>query len=174
MTDDISKADKQTVHRDTLLSRAQADYDLANVGRHARNITGSWDGPHRYPFLPETSPWSCEPVGLEPPLPYSVSEPPEPVGTAQEIQASLAQQQLTPTDEARDVADARGEAVVTEDVPPLVTASQPLDESAAPAQTVRASSDAPSSTSRSSLPPPGFEEAEQTIRRMIVRKDGSQ
>jgi hypothetical protein len=74
---EIAKND-QRVHRDTNFSRAEGEFSLAQSGRHAQrvNITGQWDSLARYPKLPATSPWSCDPVPPEEPLGYSVEETP--------------------------------------------------------------------------------------------------
>jgi len=60
-------------------------------GRWAKpaQVTGS-EGAVHMPRLPANSPWAApDPSGQEAPYPIDLSEPPEPVGTAQEIEDSL-------------------------------------------------------------------------------------
>lgn len=69
----------------TLFGRAQADVEAELGGRWAKPkpmMSGS------VPMQPEGSPWSHDPVGIEPPLGVSVDEV-VPVGEAFEIEASL-------------------------------------------------------------------------------------
>jgi hypothetical protein len=74
---EIAKND-QRVHRDMMQSRTEADFELGRQGRHAArvDITGSWSSHARYPKLPASSPWACDPVGPEPPIGIDVSETP--------------------------------------------------------------------------------------------------
>jgi hypothetical protein len=60
-------------------------------GRWAKptQVSGS-EGAVHMPRLPSNSPWAApDPCGQEQPYPVDLSEPPEPVGTAQEIEDSL-------------------------------------------------------------------------------------
>jgi hypothetical protein len=77
----------EALRNDTLHSRQQAMSDLENSGRHARPYDGNWDGPHRYPRLPEASPWHHDPVPNEEPYGVDINEVPV-VGEPHE-QASL-------------------------------------------------------------------------------------
>jgi len=75
----------------TFHSFATSEADAVG-GRFARatqsNVIGS--SPVSYPRLPSNGPWSdADPSGPEAPYPIDLSEPPEPVGTAAEIEASL-------------------------------------------------------------------------------------
>jgi hypothetical protein len=73
-----------TYHR-----QAQIDQELELGGRYREKetITGS-ERTTDYPRLPGGSPWSGDPVGIEPPLGVAIDEM-EPTGTAAEIEASL-------------------------------------------------------------------------------------
>jgi hypothetical protein len=85
----------QRVHRDTNFSRAQADFSLAQQGRHAQaiNLTGRYDGENRIPRQPATSPSNqMAMVPDEPPTGYPIHETPI-VGEPHEIAASLANEQ---------------------------------------------------------------------------------
>ena len=69
------KVERQRVHRDTFLSRAQAELDEAG-GRYQKQkptkIIGA--GPPQYPHLPPSSPWSAPcPSGVEPVLGVDVN-----------------------------------------------------------------------------------------------------
>jgi len=83
------------LNTETYHSRAQAEVEAELGGRWARPtpmLSGS------VPEQPAPSPWSHEPVGLEPPLGYSVDAM-EPVGEVHEIEASLRQQEQRSKDE---------------------------------------------------------------------------
>jgi hypothetical protein len=80
--------ERAQVIKDTYHNRYQDE----SGGRFAKsvptNVIGS--SPVSYPRLPQSSPWAApDPSGQEQPYPLDLSEPPEPVGTHQEIQDSL-------------------------------------------------------------------------------------
>ena len=75
----------------TYHSRAAVEQTLETGGRFADKVSlvvGETPAV-QYPRLPAGSPWAGDPVGLEPPLGFSVDAM-EPTGEAHEIQASLA------------------------------------------------------------------------------------
>jgi hypothetical protein len=95
---DISQKEVREVlanDRDCLHSRAQADADLLNQGRFAKEVattvTGQQSPSSQYPMQPENSPWASNPV---PPgdaldkLGFDINEQ-EPVGSHAEIERSL-------------------------------------------------------------------------------------
>jgi hypothetical protein len=88
MTDAPTMKEKREQLRNTYLAHTHDD----TGGRFSKvapnNVIGS--SPVSYPRLPQSSPWSApDPSGPEQPYPIDLSEPPEPVGTAQEINDSL-------------------------------------------------------------------------------------
>ena len=88
--------DKQTYH-----SRAQADVESELGGRFAKPkplMSG------QVPMQPEGSPWAQDPVGLEPPLGYSVEEM-EPVGAPHEIERSIAALEAEKQEQEQDDGD---------------------------------------------------------------------
>jgi hypothetical protein len=74
----------------TYKSIAEANADLELGGRYAKvtktTVTGS--GPISHPQLPEGNPFKCDPVGIEPPLGFSVEDQPA-TGEPHEILRSL-------------------------------------------------------------------------------------
>jgi hypothetical protein len=74
--------------KDTFASRANAELDLENTGRHSKpqQIVGTTPAPE-YPAGPN---WSPDPTGIEPPLGYDINEPVV-VGEPHEINASLSE-----------------------------------------------------------------------------------
>jgi hypothetical protein len=72
----------------TLYGRGLLDAEQMNIGRFAKPPYSKSPLPE-YPKLPESSPWSHDPVGDEAPLGLDISAVPE-VGEAFEIAASLA------------------------------------------------------------------------------------
>jgi len=88
MTEPPTMKEKRELIKNTYLAHTHSD----EGGRYGKvaptNVIGS--SPVSYPRLPSTSPWSApDPSGQEQPYPIDLSDPPEPVGTAQEIQDSL-------------------------------------------------------------------------------------
>jgi len=74
-----------TLHQFATSASDEAGGRFAQVNKS--NVIGS--SPVSYPTL-KSGPWSAQPgPGPEPPYPIDLSEPPEPVGTAQEIEDSL-------------------------------------------------------------------------------------
>jgi hypothetical protein len=119
-------ADKRQVHKDTYAARAEADWELNRQGRHAAqkiDTTGNWSGFNRYPKLPATSPWSCDPVPPEPPIGTDVSETPV-VGEPAEIAASL-EQLGNDGDLANSPSGPTAAAVELNPVPPAAASTNP-------------------------------------------------
>lgn len=83
-------------HKNTYYSHAQADADLAAGGRYAKVEERPVVGVPIYPALPASSPWHCDPIGIEPPLGIDVNAM-EPTGTEIEIAKSLACASHSPT-----------------------------------------------------------------------------
>jgi len=77
--------EKQQVLRDTMFSRAKADLDLENQGRHAKPTAV---GGVEYPRLPSSSPWHQDPVPNEEAYGEDISQAPI-VGEVSEVNASL-------------------------------------------------------------------------------------
>ena len=87
----------QKERRQVIRNDATTLHDFAQSA--AGEISGRWakptqvsgsEGAVHMPRLPANSPWSQpDPSGQEKPYPIDLSEPPEPVGTAQEIEDSL-------------------------------------------------------------------------------------
>jgi len=77
--------DRATMHR---FAQSEAGEVQGRWAKPAQ-VTGS-EGAVHMPRLPANSPWAApDPSGQEAPYPIDLSEPPEPVGTAQEIEDSL-------------------------------------------------------------------------------------
>jgi hypothetical protein len=74
----------------TYLAHAQAEADLAAGGRFKKETATNVTGIPQYPVLPVCSPWHGDPVPPEPPLGETVDATMVPVGTAQEIERSVA------------------------------------------------------------------------------------
>jgi len=72
---------------DTFFGRALADVESELGGRWAK--PKPMMGGAAMPEQPATTPWSSDPVGIEPPLGFSVEEM-VPVGEHHEIEASIA------------------------------------------------------------------------------------
>ena len=53
-----TKAERLSVERDTYLTRAQSDADLAAQGRFKRETATRVTGVPTYPSLPSSSPWA--------------------------------------------------------------------------------------------------------------------
>jgi len=115
MKDEPTQRNKlEALRNDLLLKRGVAAYadvvDLYDDTRpHGRFAVGARQPVTEYPRQPETSPWHHDPVGLEPPLGYSV-ETMEPVGEPHEVADSLKQLEaatlLTPTSPCFSAKDA--------------------------------------------------------------------
>ena len=120
---DSNQAERQRVERDSYLTRAQADADLAAQGRFKRETTTRVTGVPVYPSLPPSSPWANGfDTNIEPPL--SVDEMPA-VGTQAEIEPELIPQvAASPTTEV----DRTGgeEPVVGSTVVVLPSADEPV------------------------------------------------
>jgi hypothetical protein len=122
------KEKAETLKNDTLLRRAQSEFDLENTGRHSKSATviGS-DGAPQYPRLPETN-WTNDPTGVEPPLNIDVNAV-EPVGEYGEVAASIerlerAAQEASPQSlDALPVRGAAGSLVSISEVEPPLTQS---------------------------------------------------
>jgi len=84
-----SQKERQQFVRDSYHTRANADASLEQSGRFAKPqaITGK-DPATLYPKLPQTSPWSSDPVPPEEPLGIDVGEPVI-TGEPHELEASL-------------------------------------------------------------------------------------
>jgi hypothetical protein len=93
---EYTQEEKRRVQRDTLHGRAVAEMGAVG-GRWAAEskakVVGSTS--FKYPALPPNSPWASEPVGLEPPLGYSVEAMPA-VGEAFELAAEAGAQGVKP------------------------------------------------------------------------------
>jgi hypothetical protein len=90
--------------KDVYSSRAEADYNLAQSGRHAArkiDATGDWAGFLRHPRLPPNSPWSIENAQVPPeePLGYDINETPV-VGEPHEQQLGDGASATPPSPEA--------------------------------------------------------------------------
>jgi hypothetical protein len=95
--DEISQREKRRILaedrqvRSTYFQHAQSDPDLELGGRFKQliptSVTGS--GPSPIPQQPEGSPWANDPIGLEPPLGFSVEDH-EAVGELHEREGSAA------------------------------------------------------------------------------------
>jgi hypothetical protein len=86
-TSPLSQKEKaDTLKNDTMLRRAQAEFDLENTGRHAKAgiVVGATAAPD-YMAAPN---WSPQAVGVEPALGLDVNAV-EPVGEKFEIDASV-------------------------------------------------------------------------------------
>ena len=90
---DSSPAERRRVLRET--GASYHDVALSEVGtvqgrygelEKSSSVTGGLA--HRYPPLPETSPWASDPVGQEPPIGVDINAV-EAVGTHAEIEQSL-------------------------------------------------------------------------------------
>jgi hypothetical protein len=75
---DSNQAERKRVERDTYLTRAQADTDLAAQGRFKKETTTRVTGVPTYPSLPANSPWVQFDQNVEPELGFSVEEMPAP------------------------------------------------------------------------------------------------
>ena len=86
---DSDQAERQRVERDTYLTRAQSDADLASQGRFKRETATRVTGVPVYPSMPSSSPWANGfDQNIEPPFPVDI-EAHEPVCTPTEIEASI-------------------------------------------------------------------------------------
>jgi hypothetical protein len=101
--DEPTQAEKlAALHNDRLLKRGVAYADVVDLyddsRPHGRFAIGAQQPLTEYPRQPPNSPWHHDPVGLEPPLGYSVNEM-EPVGTPAEVARSVeaATRPSTPT-----------------------------------------------------------------------------
>jgi hypothetical protein len=102
--DEPTQAEKlAALHNDRLLKRGVAYsqvVDLYNPQPGGRFAIGAQQPLTEYPRQPAHSHWHHDPIGLEPPLGYSVDQM-EPVGTPAEVEASIRQleaaTQPTPT-----------------------------------------------------------------------------
>jgi hypothetical protein len=77
-----TQSEKREVLRDSYLSRAVADADLSAQGRFKRETATHVTGVPSYPQLPDSSPWSNDPVPPEEQLGFSVDELPSNLGGA--------------------------------------------------------------------------------------------
>jgi hypothetical protein len=72
-----SQSERREILKDTYLTRAAADADLASSGRFKKETTTRVTGVPTYPSLPESSPWASGfDVNAEPPLGFAVDEMP--------------------------------------------------------------------------------------------------
>jgi hypothetical protein len=78
-----TQSEKREVLRDTYLSRAQADADLAAQGRCKKETTTRVTGVPEYPKQPSSSRWASDPVPHEEPLGFAVDETPPNSGGGQ-------------------------------------------------------------------------------------------
>ncbi len=84
--------------RSTLLDHARAHADDAAGGRFKKEMATEVTGVPQYPRLPATSPFASDPVPPEEPLGFSVDDM-VPVGTATEVEASIADEAaMAPTE----------------------------------------------------------------------------
>ena len=75
--------------REPTTLHAMANLDTSLDGRFGKADRVSGDAPTvDYPRLPASSPWACDPIGLEPPLGIEVDAL-EPTGTPAEVAASF-------------------------------------------------------------------------------------
>ena len=80
--------EKRELIKNTYLAHTHSDEGGRFAKTTQNNVIGS--SSVSYPRLPANSPWAApDPSGQEQPYPVDLSEPPEPVGTAQEIEDSL-------------------------------------------------------------------------------------
>jgi hypothetical protein len=90
MSDEPTMAEKRTVlENDRRVAYSQV-VDLFNTQPGGRFAAASGQPLTEYPRQPPTSHWHHDPVGLEPPLGYSVNEMVA-VGTPAEVEASIRQ-----------------------------------------------------------------------------------
>src|SRR6516164_3766724 len=87
-------AENRQVRASTYLQQAQANIDEDRGGRYAAiekpaTVVGTGPGSISYPQQPSNSPWANDPIGLEPPLGFSVEDH-DPVGELYERGASAA------------------------------------------------------------------------------------
>jgi hypothetical protein len=80
-----TQAEKKQVLRDTMHTRAMAEFSLEHAGRHAKQNTVIGTGAPNYPAGPA---WSVDPTGVEPPLGVDVNAV-EPCGESFEVARSL-------------------------------------------------------------------------------------
>jgi hypothetical protein len=101
-SDEISQAERRRMIEERRLKtyhgHAMSAVDDERGGRYAiednkQTVIGS--SPIVYPAQPAGSPWASDPVGLEPPLGYSI-EAQETTGEPHEIAASMASQEQVP------------------------------------------------------------------------------
>ncbi len=104
---EASQAEKRRVMKDTMHSRAQAALDEDRGGRFALASKKPIGAPVAYPQLPESSPWSNDPVGDERPLGFEIDAM-EPVGTEAEITRSIAGTPLTAPTESSPAVETGG------------------------------------------------------------------
>jgi hypothetical protein len=91
MTDEPTQADKRAVLDNDRRVAAYADVvELFNPQPGGRFAIGAQQPVTQVPRQPPHSPWHHDPVGLEPPLGYSVNEMVA-VGTPAEVEASIRQ-----------------------------------------------------------------------------------
>jgi hypothetical protein len=84
----LSQEEKaETLKNNTMLRRAQSEFDLENTGRHSKSATVIGTGAPNYPRLPENN-WTNDPVPPEPVLGIDVNAT-EPVGEYGEVTASI-------------------------------------------------------------------------------------
>jgi hypothetical protein len=90
MTDEPTQADKLEVLRNDQRVAYSHVVELYNPQPGGRFAIGAQQPVTQVPRQPPHSPWHHDPVGLEPPLGYSIDQM-EPVGTPAEVEASIRQ-----------------------------------------------------------------------------------